>query len=106
MLERIMEARGREAMFIDTLNGHYLRMCGAMSRSYLQWRGSSRNETILEREANNKKVLNYFLIPIVIASVALLAFTGNNSGIIYAAGALGGMAHPAAGAFQRYRDWP
>ena len=87
-----MEARGREAMFIDNLNGHYMRMCGAMSRSYLQWRGSSRSETILEREANNNKVLNYFLIPIVIASVALLAFTGNNSGVIYAAGALGGIA--------------
>jgi hypothetical protein len=92
MFESVMEARGREAMFIDTLNGQYMRMCGAMSQSYLQWRESSRSETMLERQARQKKTLNYFLIPIVIASVALLAITGNSSGVIYAAGALGGLA--------------
>ena len=101
MLERVVEARGREAMFIDTLNGHYENMCGGMSQSYLQWRESLRSETILERQANRRKAANIVLIPIVAVLLLLVvvasAYGGAASGTDTSAttatlGLLGGVA--------------
>jgi len=69
MYDRVMQARSRELMFMDSLNGHYEGLCGELTDSYLQWRDASRAETVLYREARNKKIIAYAAIPVTIALV-------------------------------------
>jgi hypothetical protein len=69
MYDRVMQARSRELMFMDSLNGHYEGLCGDLTDSYLQWRDASRAETVLYREARNKKIIAYAAIPVTIALV-------------------------------------
>ena len=69
MYDRVMQARSRELMFMDSLNGHYEGLCGDLTDSYLQWRDASRAETVLYREARNKKIVAYAAIPVTIALV-------------------------------------
>ena len=73
MFDRVMQARSRELMFMDSLNGHYEGLCGDLTASYLQWRDASRAETVLYREARNKKIVAYTAIPLTIAFVVVAA---------------------------------
>ncbi len=73
MFDRVMQARSRELMFMDSLNGHYEGLCGDLTASYLQWRDASRSETLLYREARNKKMVAYAAIPVTIALLVVVA---------------------------------
>jgi hypothetical protein len=80
MVGRVMQARDRESMFIDSLNGHYEALCADMTGSYLQWRDASRNEVAQYRAARNKKIATWVAIPLVIAATVLGAIAAGDSG--------------------------
>lgn len=93
MLDRVMQARVSESMFVDTLNGHYEGLCSGMTESYLNWRGHSRNEAILYRSAGRKKVVAMVAIPVVIAAAVAGAMAGADvPGVSGASLILGGLA--------------
>ena len=93
MLDRIMQARASEAMFVDTLNGHYEGLCSGMTESYLNWREHSRNEAIMYRKAQRRKVASIVAIPVLIAAVVGGAMAGaDTSGAAEAIVILGGLA--------------
>ncbi len=96
MMARVMQARSSEAMFVDTLNGHYENLCGGMAQSYLKWREHSRNEALMYRQAQRKKVAAIVTIPLVIVAAAAGAVAtsqgANPAGATEAIALLGGLA--------------
>ncbi len=80
MVGRVLQARDREAMFIDSLNGHYEGLCAAMTDSYLQWRGASRSEVQLYKDARKNRLMMLIAIPIVIAATIAGAIAAGESG--------------------------
>jgi hypothetical protein len=104
MHERIMQARASEAMFVDTLNGHYEGLCSGMTESYLNWRDHSRNEAVLYRKARRRRTAAIVAIPIVIGVVVAGAASGvGTAGVPELLGALGGVA--VAQLFSKAREY-
>lgn len=61
MFDRLRKIEGRDAMLMDTLNGHYGTFCNAIKSDYRIWRKANFEETIalekLQRSARNRMVM-------------------------------------------------
>jgi hypothetical protein len=99
MLSRVRIIRARDAMLLDTLDGHYAAFCREMEPSYREWRKSNFEETLalqkLERSARNRMVMGGAA---TVAGVAGGLKSGSTAGqVVSAATAVGGVAVFASG---------
>jgi hypothetical protein len=100
MLKRVRTIRARDAMLLDTLDGHYAAFCREMEPAYHEWRKSNFEETLalqkMQRSARNRMVMGGAA---AVAGVAGGMKSGSNAGqMVSAATAVGGVAVFASGA--------
>jgi hypothetical protein len=81
MMDRLLNVRGRESMYVDTLNEYYDRFYNEMWTSYEEWRKMSLAERDamrkIKREAMLRKVAGILLM---VGAVALAAGDANYTG--------------------------
>jgi hypothetical protein len=81
MMDRLLNVRGRESMYVDTLNEYYDRFYNEMWTSYEEWRKMSLTERDamrkIKREAMLRKVAGILLM---VGAVALAAGDANYTG--------------------------
>ncbi len=76
MMERVLQVRHHDEMFVDTLSMHYQNFTFGIENAYLHWRQSSRQETLAERALSREQTLN--VIATILLIVLMVAAGANN----------------------------
>ena len=87
MLERVRTIRGRNYVFVDTLQGHYSGFSDDITGPYDEWRKASYEETIALRELRAEAQRDMILGGLAV--IAGVAAQGSGSEYTQAAGAVG-----------------
>jgi len=83
MMQRLMNVREREYMYLDTLNGYYDNFYTQMWPSYENWRELNREERIARRQIRREAVTRQLLGALMVAgAIAMGVGNVDNTGIL------------------------
>lgn len=88
IVKRVADIRERDDLLVDTLDAHYAAFRQTMQPAYQEWRKSSYNEVIAERELSRQALGRTVLGAVAVVAGVVGMATANNQGTA-AAGSLG-----------------